>query len=229
MQPSGLDSTKVSRRDREDALSFEMTFSRNLAPLQSTVFAPLFFASIGFAIPFISLWNPNILRRGVLYALLMMIGKLAVGAPIILWTVAPNIPLYDRLRGVLRRPAPSAASTDPPDPDLIELGTRSPHPSQSDVAVRQIHSPTNPPGIVTRLKSSIIPAVFIGTAMVSRGEIGLLVAQIARGGDAGKGILTDEPFLVCIWAILLCTLIGPIGVGFVVRRWGDRLREGIWA
>ena len=68
----------------------------------------------------------------------------------------------------------------------------------------------------------------MGIAMVSRGEIGLLIAQLARGDSQSPGLLGDEAFLLCIWAILLCTLVGPIGVGAVVKRWGPRVTSGIW-
>ena len=69
----------------------------------------------------------------------------------------------------------------------------------------------------------------MGVAMVSRGEIGLLIAQLGRGDSSTAGVLSEEAFLVCIWAILLCTLVGPIGVGLLVRRWGPRVTAGIWA
>lgn len=68
--------------------------------------------------------------------------------------------------------------------------------------------------------------------MVSRGEIGLLIAEIAHQGGGptdSAGLLDEEAFLICIWAILLCTLIGPVGVGFVVRRWGREITDGVWA
>ena len=72
----------------------------------------------------------------------------------------------------------------------------------------------------------------MGSAMVARGEIGLLIAQIAKNGSEhesnGEGLLSDEAFLVCIWAILLCTLVGPISVGFVIRWWGPKVSSGIW-
>ena len=76
----------------------------------------------------------------------------------------------------------------------------------------------------------------MGIAMVARGEIGLLIAQVARGPEPSSdsspfgrnGLLGEEPFLVCIWAILLCTLVGPIGIGFVVRRWETRIRGSMW-
>lgn len=84
-----------------------------------------------------------------------------------------------------------------------------------------------------RLRNSAYPALFLGVAMVARGEIGLLIAQLARTNSmstsADEGLLGDEAFLVCIWAILLCTLFSPIGVGFIVQRMENRVVHGIWA
>ncbi|KAI0808920.1 Sodium/hydrogen exchanger family-domain-containing protein [Irpex lacteus] len=76
------------------------------------------------------------------------------------------------------------------------------------------------------LLSHLAPSFFLGIAMVSRGEIGLLVVQI--GHDSQSSLLSDDTYLIAVWAILLCTLVGPIGVGIVVRRWGRWLQGGVW-
>jgi len=59
------------------------------------------------------------------------------------------------------------------------------------------------------------PAFLLGLAMTTRGEIGFLIAAIAQtSGVSGPA----EVYLVVMWAILLCTLVGPLAVGVVVRR-----------
>lgn len=71
----------------------------------------------------------------------------------------------------------------------------------------------------------------MGVAMIARGEIGLLIAQLARTqspSSSDRGLLGDEVFLVCIWAILLCTLLSPISLGIIVRRLGHKITQGIW-
>lgn len=61
--------------------------------------------------------------------------------------------------------------------------------------------------------------------MVARGEIGFLVSAIAQS----KGIFSTttittssspEPdlFLIVTWAIMLCTIIGPVALGLIVKR-----------
>ena len=57
--------------------------------------------------------------------------------------------------------------------------------------------------------------------MIARGEIGFLVSALAES----KGIFGTETgednspiFLVVTWAIMLCTIIGPLMVGALVNR-----------
>ncbi|KAK7710916.1 hypothetical protein SLS57_008232 [Botryosphaeria dothidea] len=70
---------------------------------------------------------------------------------------------------------------------------------------------------------SLYPGAIMGSAMVARGEIGFLISSIAES----KGIFSsasasssgpDEIFLVVTWAIMLCTIVGPLTVGLLVRR-----------
>ena len=57
--------------------------------------------------------------------------------------------------------------------------------------------------------------------MVARGEIGFLIFAVAgsrgifssAGGDG-----TSELFSIITWAIMLCTIVRPIGVGLLMRR-----------
>ena len=57
--------------------------------------------------------------------------------------------------------------------------------------------------------------------MVARGEIGFLISSVAESNGV-FGSSSDEEsselFLVVTWAILLCTLFGPVAVGTMVRR-----------
>lgn len=52
-------------------------------------------------------------------------------------------------------------------------------------------------------------------AMVARGEIGLLIIQIGLNQTT---FLSEEAFLVAIWAIVLNTIIGPVLVGLLLKR-----------
>jgi Kef-type K+ transport system membrane component KefB len=70
-------------------------------------------------------------------------------------------------------------------------------------------------------------ALLVGFAMIARGEIGFLIASLSQSSGTltlrdpvltGNGSSSDEILLVIIWAVVLCTIIGPIGVGIVVKR-----------
>ena len=63
----------------------------------------------------------------------------------------------------------------------------------------------------------------LGTAMTARGEIGFLIASLAEttGLFSPSGEPSDqssEIYLVVTWAIVLCTIIGPLGIGTLVKR-----------
>lgn len=83
------------------------------------------------------------------------------------------------------------------------------------------------PPVAVAVTRSLYPASVLGTAMVTRGEIGFLIASLAES----QGTFTDSSskssnehrgssriYLVVIWAITLCTIIGPITMGSLVRR-----------
>jgi Kef-type K+ transport system membrane component KefB len=74
-------------------------------------------------------------------------------------------------------------------------------------------------------------ALLVGFAMISRGEIGFLIASLSQSSGTltlrhrnGSGTISsgEEIFLVIVWAVVICTIAGPIGVGIIVRR----LRKG---
>ena len=70
---------------------------------------------------------------------------------------------------------------------------------------------------------SLYPASMLGCAMIARGEIGFLVSAIANSdgifatSDASSDG-TSDIFLAVTWAIVLCTIVGPVGLGLLVRR-----------
>lgn len=55
--------------------TFVHTFELYCADVQKYLMEPLFFASIGFAIPFLDLWDGKTVWRGIVYSLLMLFAK----------------------------------------------------------------------------------------------------------------------------------------------------------
>ena len=61
----------------------------------------------------------------------------------------------------------------------------------------------------------------LGSAMVARGEIGFLISSLAESNGifgTTQGGESSDIFLVATWAILLCTIVGPISIGTMVNR-----------
>lgn len=176
----------------------------------------------------------------------MILSKLAVGIPIILWTVS-----LPKLRSKRTPPPPvvlDVKKDSESDIDISSIAEDIGVTSITEIPVveeeedieqgeppqripfsrssTKVDPPPNKPAHAL-FHSSILPALLVGSAMVSRGEIGLLIAQIAK--ESAGGLLTDDTYLMCIWAILICMLVGPMAVGFIVTRWGPRINQGIWS
>jgi Kef-type K+ transport system membrane component KefB len=159
-----------------EIVTFAATFEKYLAHVQCFVLQPLFFASIGFAIPFLELWTGEVIWKGILFTALMVCSKLIVGLCIPLWDVA-------------------AATVDN---------------SKIDKSV----------GRKAALLSSWAPAMLLGTAMVARGEIGLLIIQIGLNQTPYLG---RKAFVIAVWAIVLNTIIGPVSAGFLIKAVGPKI------
>lgn len=169
------------RKDHDDNAkqkrpTFASTFERYIQDVQRFILQPCFFASIGFSIPFIELWTGEVIWKGIVFTVLMVLGKLIVGLVIPLW-------------------------------DLVVHKK----PSSSEKALS-----------TTPAKQNWVPAAFLGTAMVARGEIGLLIIQI---GLNETPYLSRKAFVIAVWAIVLNTVIGPASVGTLLNRFGSAVAE----
>ncbi len=122
------------------------------------------------------MFRGSILWRGLVYAMLMAIGKLFCGV----W--------------------------------LIRLASSS-GPSQKDTKKGANKA-------WGRRPKSLYPASLLGCAMVARGEIGFLISALA----ASNGTFSNNLYLIVTWAILLCTIVGPLALGILAKR-VRRLRD----
>ena len=75
--PFIVTSREEGEREADKSPTFVHTFEAYLLGVQEYLMAPLFFASIGFAIPFVQLWTGKRIWRGVLYTLLMAFAKVS--------------------------------------------------------------------------------------------------------------------------------------------------------
>jgi Kef-type K+ transport system membrane component KefB len=184
------DSAESVKSTSEEARpSFIDTFEKYLSGVQRFILQPLFFASVGFAIPFLELWTGEVIWKGIVFTILMACAKLVVGL---------CIPVCDVLT----------------------------------VAVSAKAASTSEKSLGHLLTSAWAPASLLGTAMVARGEIGLLIAQVALNETP---FLARKAFVIAVWGIVLNTIIGPVSAGFLIKkvgpkiaghhRWGTQLRE----
>lgn len=190
------------------------------------------------------MFTGEIVWKGLVYTVLMMFGKLFCGV----WLLRLPEKLKRPKRATSEKdgkksaveerqtPTKAAAESDTPTTAVAEPGTSAtaatgaashasiqgtktsqalPHPDES----RRTDKNVDPAGVKPR---SIYPASILGCAMMARGEIGFLISSIAES----KGIFTNgantgsssKLFLCVTWAIVLCTIIGPLSVGLLVQR-----------
>lgn len=214
------------------------------------------------------MFSAHIVWRGLIYTILMFIGKLLCG----LWLVhLPRRSTSDTCHGELSvlarvktffttrlgklaavvssrgktpktRHALDTADSAPSvvaDP-VLHTSEENDAPARNDdaamVSLPAAATATTPPSTskqTTPTKPvSLYPAGIISLAMVARGEIGFLISAVAESkgifspltnssGSALESTSSDEPsdiFLIVTWAIVLCTIIGPLGVGVLVKR-----------
>lgn len=203
-------------------------------PLQR-VLKPFFFASIGFSVPITRMFTGDVVWRGIVYTIFMFIGKFACGFWLMrLPGVASYIPglgrsskMSQKTEGKKMETAAAATrSAVVADSQQTPLGGLSTHESSVTPEKKQAAPPQSNEGrartkltVSSSLKPiSLYPGCIVGCAMVARGEIGFLISSLAES----NGIFGNEPngpiFLVVTWAIMLCTIIGPLIVGTLVGR-----------
>jgi Kef-type K+ transport system membrane component KefB len=76
--PFVVESREEGEKDIAKSPTFVHTFEAYLLGVQTYLMEPLFFASIGFAIPFVQLWTGKRIWRGILFTLLMVVAKVSL-------------------------------------------------------------------------------------------------------------------------------------------------------
>jgi Kef-type K+ transport system membrane component KefB len=225
--PTIPEETPETPHEEVDSLCGAAIYGKYYAQAVSRLLQPLFFASIGFSIPITRMFRGAIVWRGVVYTVLMALAKLVCGLWLVRLSVAP-LTTTRRLLESLKPPtiphfwgktkssvkSNQESTNAAPEPSVSQTAAACPAPAPSG----QYKSSPNPPKPL-----SIHPPLILALAMCARGEIGFLISGVAESNGifSRSGIATNEPsdiFLVVTWAIVLCTIIGPLGVGLSVRR-----------
>jgi len=180
--------------------------------LLQPLFSPLFFASIGASIPvnqFFTIYLPGsgaltatvrshrVIWRGLVYSLLMILAKTITGV----WVFA-----------FWKKDDSSSSITTTVNADES-------HHENATYINTQARASSQIPNAVSLLPSRLPTALLLGLAMVARGEIALIVAQIARPllVQVEGTSRSEEPFVIVMWAVLVTTFAGALGVGWVIR------------
>jgi hypothetical protein len=189
------------------------------------------------------MFTADIVWRGIVYTVLMLFAKAVAG----LWLVRVKIPrpmvrISTGLRSfsLLSVCKPKASQSQSKKTKSHEMKKRRktdgnsaeiPESGSGDFmgggTAPASMAPPEPPPVSKNIDKplSLYPAAILGTAMTARGEIGFLIASLAETtglfafSDATKRSTgSSEIYLVVTWAIVLCTIIGPLSVGMLVKR-----------
>lgn len=176
-----------------------------LGVVQEIILMPFFFSSIGSAIPVKSMFEGKTVWRGVIFAGLMAFAKVCAGGWIHVadWLEQQ---VEDRAERAERRKQKQVTNTQ--------------QPAGQDGSIEMQGEATNEDGSVVRAtevaasKQPVWPAaLFLGTALMSRGEIGFLIINLA----SQEGLVNEQAFNVATWAIVLNTLAGPMSIGILMH------------
>ncbi|GAA6033754.1 hypothetical protein JCM8097_004417 [Rhodosporidiobolus ruineniae] len=218
------------------SINFLDTWEVWLVPLHEHIFVPLFFASIGLSIPFLSLWTGPRIWRGVVYALLMALGKVLAGLPILVVDLfsppAAGMAAEDGREGRAGVRAEEAVGNTEAERSCATMAV------ERNELEREKEKEQGRPAKESRLavlrETSLSAAAFVGLALVARGEIGILVLQVAYSSasvslsSSSSAILSEDAYLISIWGVALCTILGPVAFSALVRRRGGDIRRGRW-
>lgn len=214
-------------------------------------------ASIGFAIPITEMFKGRVVWRGIIYAVLMIFGKMITGIWLVRFSLSPISNLASNIRHrfasvcLVCKPTKdkkqrkkkkieskhlrsSRKSTRTLDVGFFKNKGAGPRDESTNTSTERTSRSqiemqdhlTIPPNQLTALTvhskpRSLYPSSILGLAMVARGEVGYLIASLAQSKgifSSGSSDEISEIYLVVIWAISICTLVGPICVGTLVKR-----------
>lgn len=230
------DNAQASKRTQpteRDELSGAAIYEQYYLQAVSKILQPFFFASVGFSIPITRMFRGAIVWRGIVYTILMAFGKIVCGLWLVRLSFTPVKCTISRvIKGIKLPSAPhlwgkrhgkntpnqaASVTASTTESHTADTSATSDAPSVPTSTCEQRSSP-NPPKPL-----SIHPPLILALAMCARGEIGFLISGVAESNGifSPSGVISSEPsdiFLVVTWAIVLCTIVGPLGVGLSVRR-----------
>ncbi|PYH45057.1 cation:proton antiporter [Aspergillus saccharolyticus JOP 1030-1] len=208
-----------------------LVYERYYAEPAKRILIPLFFASIGFAVPITEMFKRNIVWKGVIYAILMFFGKVVTGTWLVrfsfgsmssmFWTLIKIISYIKLFCALSPQVQSGKAKTKGAKKEKARSRDSNPASTYQSTNTTACSGTSGSSGSHAPKPKSLYPSSVLGLAMVARGEIGYLIASLAESkGILGKSSTggSSDIYLVVVWAISICTLLSPICVGTLVRR-----------
>lgn len=190
-----------------DSPIFTGTYEVYMHPVQSYILRPLFFASIGYAIPIRSLFGGKTVWQGVVYSIVCLVSKLACGVCV----TVDHVWKKWRTSKPVRTKSRTVSTNSAPSENPAKQGGHADIPNSNEGTFPATAS------LDKQRTPSLWPVTtLLGSAMVARGEISLLIANVAR--ETLPELMPADLFYLAIWATLLCTILGPVAVGVIVKR-----------
>ncbi|KAG5939366.1 hypothetical protein E4U60_000928 [Claviceps pazoutovae] len=139
------------------------------------ILKPFFFASIGFSIPITKMFSGDIVWKRFVYAMLMILAKLACG----IWLT--SVSLTCAADNSSRTGSPVKTQAEDAGENYNGNGTATSNGQGGRDATTQ----------ATPKYRSLYPASIIGCAMVARGEIGFLISSMAESNNISLPFLEE--------------------------------------
>ncbi|KAM0718665.1 hypothetical protein Q7P37_005736 [Cladosporium fusiforme] len=207
-------------------------------PAVESILKPFFFASIGFSIPITQMFGGSTVWKGFVYSALMIFGKLLCGLALVRITsmstpiscIKTVWPLKTRSDADVKASKKTKNGRSAVPLETVPAGNRNASASStSQTPTNGNFGSTSESNTANTSRKrhvppqarSLYPSLMLGSAMVARGEIGFLISSVAESTGvfgAGTDGGSSELFLVVTWAILICTIVGPLSIGLLVRR-----------
>lgn len=211
--------TKVDKDEHTNATGGAAIYHHYYHPAVFKILQPFFFASIGFSVPITRMFRGAIVWRGLVYAVLVTFAKVVCGLWLVRFSVSAGKISPSKILSKVRMPSVPHlwGKSDRAAPSAQAGATQAParHAAPSASTESEAQSLPNPPKPFW-----LHPPLILAFAMCARGEIGFLISGVAESQGVFRetsGAPTDI-FLVVTWAIVLCTVLGPLAVGLSVSR-----------
>lgn len=181
------------------------------------------------------MWSGQVLWKGAVFSLVMFLAKFILGPMVVfmdaLWIRLFQPPVLSVNKDAETATMEQSQAIQSPQTFTTEVSLEPP-----PVSPLSNYSTLNPEklseGPKSLWKSFFSPvAVFFGMGLVARGEVCIMMIQLAHGygNDGERKMIDTELFLVSMWAIIVCTVVGPLLMSLWVRRtWHKVIQDTRW-